>query len=77
MILTAKFKIGDRVTVEPMDEEEAQQLGTMNGIITKVDTDDYGDGEVAYVVRLDHPLANYPARDEPAVDAVEWELTAI
>lgn len=75
MILTAKFKIGARVTVAPMDEEEVE--ADMNGVVTKIDTDDYGDGEVAYVVLLDNPLPGHPLGIEPTIDTVEWELTPI
>ena len=74
--MNPKFKIGARVTVAPLDEEA--QEGAMDGVVTKIDTEDYNDGETYYLVELDEPLPemianqSYPPYN---VDAAEWELS--
>ncbi len=71
--MTAKFDIGSRVTVAPMEDEDA-----LNGVIAKVWPED--DDGVFYMVELDEPLPGMI--DEGCVapyylDAAEWELSTL
>ena len=75
--MNPKFKIGARVTVAPMDEDEVMD-GPMDGVVCKVDTEDFGDGEVYYVVELDECPDRLSHLEPPfTVDAAEWERTTL
>ena len=71
------YEIGNRVSIDPMDEEEAAP-GAMDGVIIEINNDIDG---TFYLVELDNPLPSMldiPNFIPPAtVDAAEWELTAL
>ncbi len=76
-MMNTKFKIGTRVAVEPMDDEEATE-GAMDGAIIEINVDLDG---TFYLVQLDNPLPSMldiPNFTPPAtVDAHESELTTL